>query len=316
MSTLEHDDQRAVLEGIEQALATWRAASPPRLDDGYELAVAVGQARRLARVAADPALEALVAAGESALAEVETRKRYLDALDGAALLQSLEVALDAAAHPADVLDLLLEVDAHACAAAAVGHPQVAAELVADAALLVAAQGEAAAACAPMARAYIERHGIADDAPEHALWTAVVDAEAQLGDLAAVAAPDWLHGLLNDGGEGLGIVLPFRCREAQPSLAVDVGAGGDHSDEEPYLESEPQVLVQAEDEGWTLVVERPGAHLELALYGPQAPPLEVSADGRPLAVYREGDRQAVFLEPDHGELTVRVGDAQWTIRFRS
>lgn len=289
---------------LDEALAV----ADPSHDDLYELATALAQAVRLHRMGA-PELASSIARGRALLASAPA-EAVLDALRVDALLDAVEAQLeDEEALPELIFAVLVEVDEHAAAAALLGVPQKATDLLHDAVTLLRVHNDAALQVQGLGAAYRAAQGILPTDSAAALWDAV--AEAQPEDEPLVPEPilpgiaAWIEAEARKsapvGGKVLAFRLPLKRADAGPEpLRVAASSGALPVPEASEVVADPGGR-------WQVVVLRRGVLPELAIIADPTENIEVfvEADGHAVSPKDDGDgARSVELRPEVS--TWRVG----------
>ncbi|MCA9526721.1 MAG: hypothetical protein KC549_10565 [Myxococcales bacterium] len=298
-----HDLIAQTMATLDEVLAN----TDPRLDDQYELACALGQALRLHR-ASVPGSEALagrVARARAVLAG-ERPGRILAMLDEDALLTDLADRLDSEEDDA-LYAALLDVDAHAAAAAALGVPEAAAGLVQGAVdHLQAAPDQVDAIQQAAARSATSRAIAADD-PARPLWDAIAAGGI---DGKPRALPAKVAAFIQS--QALAPVLTLPLTRAEAGQERWLAAAADSMPDLP----ETRPLAQGLDGDWELVLERPAAAWELVCYATKFDqiPFSVQVDGRNAPVQDDGDGRRCLVLVAGADLTIQVGEERFSVQW--
>ena len=302
MKSLDTETIADLKATLEDALAIHE----PTTDDLYELATALGQAVRGVRFGGAAELASLVARARAILAG-ESPLVILAALNEDAMLGRLESELeDEEVHPVTLFATLIDLDDHAAAAAALGHPEAARALLADAITLLQVHAPTAARTRTWASRHLEARVPPDDVA-HAFWAAAAAAqpdEALVAEPVLPAVAAWLAAQAAPAPTGRVLTFPIRHPTAVRADWKMAAADGQPALPETYvLESDP-------GQRWQLVLERPQAHWELVCYADPGATFAFEARVGDVVLEVKDDglgRRAVVLVGDDTPVQVAVGE---------
>ncbi|MEZ4466368.1 MAG: hypothetical protein R3F60_30535 [bacterium] len=298
---MKHD----LIAQTNAALDDGLAITDPQLDDQYELACALGQALRLhrARAPGSEALAGRIARARAVLAG-ERPGRILAMLDEDALLADLADRLDSEEDGA-LYAALLDVDAHAAAAAALGVPEAAAGLVQAAVDHLRAAPDQISLIQPAAARSAASREVAPDDPARPLWDAIAAGGL---DGKPRALPPAVAAFIQSQAVAPVLTLPLTRAEARQERWLAAAAS--------TMPDLPETRPLAQDLGWEIVLERPAAAWELVCYTASADqiPFSVQVDGRDTPVQDDGDGRRSIVLVAGADLTIEVGDERLSVRW--